>query len=692
MKKTINLKILLIIFLSMLALSFSIMYVSIESSKKQLNNDVRLQMNYLMNNVKSDIMGEFSNHKKIAENISKIYSINQEKMTRSNYKDLISALLPLNSDTLGSGIWVEPYKYKKEEKYFGPYVYKDGDKMVFTREYESEEYDFHTKDWYQKAKNMPEDKSGKLSAAWTDPYYDESSGITMVTTTVPIFDKGEFIGAVSADYDLLSIQDMISKIRIGERGDLILVDSTGLIIAGSNAKDVMNVNITDLGEYSDLLANYNADEFNNSSTTIGGEDYEIFSISMPETSWKIIANVPEDELYKGLYSTSLKIIIVTILGIIIAISIEYVFIRKVILNPLLLMRRVMDKLAKYNLNDEAEAKMAIKYFKKDDEIGEILRSTKTMVDNLKVIVKNINLNADHTAAMAEELTATTQSTSDSADHIFKAVENIAGGVSEQAKDTSMAAESIEENTKSLMEMVANLEELKDANTEIDNKKDEGKKVLEDLRKLSEENKSEAENINRIIIETNESAEDISKASEMIQAIADQTNLLALNAAIEAARAGEAGKGFAVVAEEIRKLAEDSNKFTEEIKLVIDGLKEKSQNAVDRVQKVTDIVHESDRQNNLTSDKFHEIEEAVYKSHLIVDKITDNSKSIEEKNISMMSLVQNLAAIAEENAETTQRASERVDAQTRTISDISAASVNLAEIASDLQNEVSNFVL
>ena len=85
------------------------------------------------------------------------------------------------------------------------------------------------------------------------------------------------------------------------------------------------------------------------------------------------------------------------------------------------------------------------------------------------------------------------------------------------------------------------------------------------------------------------AEKIEKASEMIQNIAEQTNLLALNAAIEAARAGEAGRGFSVVADEIRKLAEQSNSFTSEITIVIEELKSKSQNAVDKVQDVIAIV-------------------------------------------------------------------------------------------------------
>ncbi len=148
----------------------------------------------------------------------------------------------------------------------------------------------------------------------------------------------------------------------------------------------------------------------------------------------------------------------------------------------------------------------------------------------------------------------------------------------------------------------------------------------------------------------------------------------------------------MVAEEIRKLAEDSTKFTEEIRLIIDGLKEKAQSAVDRMSKVANIVGEQDSQTVITQNKFTEIEEAVVKSKRIVEKIAENSKTIEKKNNSIISVIQNLSAIAEENAATTEEANANVETQTNSIHDISNASVSLAEIADELQKEVSQFKL
>lgn len=216
--------------------------------------------------------------------------------------------------------------------------------------------------------------------------------------------------------------------------------------------------------------------------------------------------------------------------------------------------------------------------------------------------------------------------------------------------------------------------------------------MSELAHINQKSEEEAIHVSQIITETNNSADKIANASSMIQALASQTNLLALNASIEAARAGENGRGFAVVAEEIRKLAEESDRFTEEIKSVILELQVKTQDAVNTMSDVGGVIEAQNQKMNETYQKFDEIEEAVEKGRTIVSQVTEASGAISESNSHLLDVVQNLTAIAEQNAAITQEAAESVDVQVSSISEISSAGENLVEIASNLEAEVAEFKL
>ena len=257
----------------------------------------------------------------------------------------------------------------------------------------------------------------------------------------------------------------------------------------------------------------------------------------------------------------------------------------------------------------------------------------------------------------------------------------------QVSDTKDAME----HTDEIIELLENnrkvMDEMNEATANIEKRQTEGAEILADLLKKSAETAEATQEVSRVVEETNQSAERIEEASAMIQSISEQTNLLALNAAIEAARAGEQGRGFA---EEIRKLAEQSRGFTDEISGIIGELKTKAQQAVDTMGVSKKLVEESNVNLERTQRRFDMIAEAVHNANGVVTKLNKSFESLNEKNKSIAELTKKLMGLAKENDVTTDDAEEAVNAQTQALGDIAEASESLAQIATDLQNEVERF--
>lgn len=183
------------------------------------------------------------------------------------------------------------------------------------------------------------------------------------------------------------------------------------------------------------------------------------------------------------------------------------------------------------------------------------------------------------------------------------------------------------------------------------------------------------------------SEEIAKT---IESIAEQTNLLALNAVIEAARASDSGRGFAVVSGEIRKLAEQSGHFTEEITLIIRELIEKTESAIDVMEDMNKIVQDQRKSVEFTNIKFLSIASAIGESRIIINRLNLSGPEIEKKERKIIPIIEHLSATSQENAAGTEQASASLEELTASMEEFSSTSEVLTELAQNLQSNVEKF--
>ncbi|MCT4545281.1 MAG: methyl-accepting chemotaxis protein [Vallitalea sp.] len=378
-------------------------------------------------------------------------------------------------------------------------------------------------------------------------------------------------------------------------------------------------------------------------------------------------------------------IIISILAIIISILLAIIITRSIAI-PISLAVNHINEVANYDITKD----VPVKSMNRRDEIGDLLKAIQKIEDNLRIIIKQIAYNSQNVASSSEELTATSQQVSNAVNEVSRGIEEIANGANEQADDTQKAVTNITELGELIEKEQVKLSNLNQSSSQVINLKEEGINNIQDLVDKTKMNEKASKEINEVIVNANESAEKIYQASEMIKNIAKQTNLLALNAAIEAARAGESGKGFTVVADEIRKLAEQSDEFTEEISNIINDLKDKTENAVTTMKHMAIIVNEQAESVKKTESKFEGIAEAIEKNKNSIDELDKSSKSMEDKKDNIISIIENLSAISEENAAGTEEASASVEEQTTSMEQIANASEKLSKLAEDMNQSVAKF--
>ena len=353
-------------------------------------------------------------------------------------------------------------------------------------------------------------------------------------------------------------------------------------------------------------------------------------------------------------------------------------------------KRVTEIVGRLAHMDFTEIEGQDKLVKRTDETGMMSRAVAELRAQLAEIVSSLRQQSTQLFSASESLHTNASETASTVEQVEKAVSEISEGASSQADETQKATENVilmgnmvEETSQEVANLISNADHMKKAS-------DEATATLAALEKINQHAKEAIDVIYEQTNTTNESALKIREATSLITSIAEETNLLSLNATIEAARAGEQGRGFAVVASQIQKLAEQSNESARQIENIIDSLISDSQKAVETMGEVKTIMESQSENVEKTDAIFTEVKSGITSSIEGVNKIADKTKRLDEARVNVVDVVQNLTAIAEENAASTEETSASVTEVSNIVYNISENASQLKDVADGLEQNMNIF--
>lgn len=649
---------------------------SISSSRNIINDEIQKQMDAALEMNAEKISSAFDKVKSITSTVAYSVSSNYGEASLDEYESIMSHAIYETNLAIGGGIWFEPYLYDPNEKYVGPYAYKDGDTPVVTYQYSNAEYNYFSYDWYQNAFQNE-------GAAISDPFNDEALGL-MTTCAVKTVDKnGNTIGAVSLDLTLEEVDDLITSIQIGKAGHAFLLNAKGDYISHYDSAITINDNIltSENASLADAGKNLLARDVGYETYVKDNEGYRLYFKKLEDLNWFLCIELPEKQLTSQVTALTRQLVVIATISAILIILVLIIQI-----NSITGSLKKVDGFAR-KLSDGDFSIEPLKVHTAD-EIGTVGKSLNNMYENNKSIVVNI---AKHANILRDE----SQSINNSADSLSSQFDSVIGIMSNVNEDMITTSASTQEMTASVQEVSDAIHMLSD---ETQRSSQLAKEIMARANKIAESSKisfekssSLTENYKVAVAQSIENAkviEAIEEMADVISGITEQINLLSLNASIEAARAGEAGRGFAVVAGEIGNLVQSTNSAVTQIKDGIPTINDAINDLVKNTQVLLAFVTDT-----VTPDYNAFVDVAA--------QYGDDAKAIEElsDNLSVMSgkieqitneLVQTINIIAESSQNTAANSSDVMNSMNVVMEEVTAVA-DLSVKQNDIVDQLSDVV-